>query len=53
MSKWPPPWPINRKREYLHWATRAADGLRGTNAELEKTLRNEIARGLEALTAAA
>lgn len=31
----PPPWPIERKREYLAWARRVVAGLRGANASLE------------------
>ncbi|MBN8884604.1 MAG: HD domain-containing protein [Rudaea sp.] len=47
----PPPWPTERKREYLQLAARVAGGLRGTNARLEQTLRDEIVRGLSTLTA--
>jgi guanosine-3',5'-bis(diphosphate) 3'-pyrophosphohydrolase len=32
----PDGWPIERRREYFDWAKRVVDGLRGTNAELER-----------------
>ncbi|MFO7578134.1 MAG: HD domain-containing protein [Pelovirga sp.] len=31
----PPDWPVDRKREYLDWASQVISGCRGTNAPLE------------------
>jgi GTP diphosphokinase / guanosine-3',5'-bis(diphosphate) 3'-diphosphatase len=32
----PKDWPKERRREYLEWARRVVDGIRGTNARLER-----------------
>lgn len=40
----PPPWPVERKREYLAWATAVVAGLRGVSPPLEALFDRELAR---------
>lgn len=35
LAKSPPPWPLERKLEYVAWSRRVVAGARGVNAELE------------------
>ena len=41
-----PDWSVRRKLEYIEWARKVADGLRGANAMLEKQF-DEAARAAE------
>jgi len=41
-----PDWSVRRKLEYIEWARKVVDGLRGANAMLEKQF-DEAARAAE------
>ena len=36
----PPPWPLERKREYLRWSRAVVAGARGVNTQLEAVFDN-------------
>jgi len=42
----PPNWPVERRREYIEWATLVVAGCRGTNTALEKHFDNVAAMAL-------
>ena len=43
----PPDWSRERRLEYFEWCRRVVDGLRGTNAALERTFDETFERGLD------
>ena len=45
----PPDWSTARRREYLEWAKRVVDGLRGTNEGLERCFDEVWGRGMGVL----
>ncbi|MGB7069193.1 MAG: HD domain-containing protein [Pyrinomonadaceae bacterium] len=40
----PPDWPVEKCREYVEWGVSVVDGLRGTNAPLEKLFDQVVER---------
>lgn len=45
----PADWPLERRREYLDWARRVVDGLRGTHRSLEALFDAEVSSAEEGL----
>jgi len=45
----PATWPLERRKEYLDWAEKVVDGLRGSNASLEKLFDKVLADGRKSL----